>query len=153
MLMQLSTLFAAFLAWLDFVVAAPAPLARAETTFTPYSHHDLADDFTLCSLKNQALTNVITKFCSMPRPNAKAEGVVRVMGSDDQKVEDLTWGVQVLWLCGRSPGKGDGEAASDGDINDDVCLSTWWRMCALGDELGGAITIQRGEMGCQEWSE
>ena len=157
--MQLKTVLFASLAWFTFAAAAPTPINTGITALAnaslPRLQLDPGSDSIACSNKNQAVTNAIGKFCAgiNARPNVKAEGIVRVMSDDDWTLEDITWGVQILWLCGESPGKADGEATPAGEVSDDACFSTWWNMCALGDEYGGGITAVHGEEGCQEWSK
>ena len=99
------------------------------------------DDSTTCSIKDQAVTNAIGKFCSNPVPNVQKEGTVRVLSDKKWTLEGIKWGVQILWECGESPGKGEGQGSSAGEVLEEMCLSTWWNMCA-----------HHGEQGCQEWS-
>lgn len=130
------------------------PTMTANSSLPHYGAHP-DDDFSACLVKNEALVDAIQRFCAVndPSGNVSAEDAVRVMSSKNAKLEDITWGVQVLWLCGGSRGRRSGAPDPAGEIGEDLCLETWWRMCALGDEFGGGITTLRGEMGCQEWSK
>lgn len=151
--MKLTNVIITLLAWLTFAAAAPTTNLTTALVPTLNPDHLPSDDSTVCSDKNQALTNAIGIFCANPRPNIQAEGTFRVMSGEDWTLEDIQWGIQVAWVCGDVPGEGDGVGSPAGDITDDVCFSTWWSMCATGDQYGGGITTHQGEQDCQEWSK
>lgn len=156
--MQTNVLLLALLAWLSLTIAEPVPALTANITLSTNStiHHlqlDSGDDSTTCSNKNEAVTNAISKLCANPVPNIQKQGTVRVLSDKDFTLGDIQWGVQILWVCDESPGKGDGMGSPAGDVSNDECFDTWWEMCALGDQYGGGITQNHGEQGCQEWSK
>lgn len=151
--MQTKSSLLTLLAWLTIATAAPlsftTPLTIIANSSLTYSGAHADDDLSACLNKNEALVDAIERFCAVSDPsgNVSAEGVVRVMSSEDSKREDITWGVQVLWLCGGHSDKGGGEAGPAKEIGQDLCLETWWRMCALGDEFGGGMTTLQGGNG------